>query len=383
MKENNNNSTLKKIQKHEIVTYQEHFKDPDEIRILLDQYKQIKRYALILHDKDIDEVGNLKKPHFHVLLDFSPQTAPVEWSASLLKVGNNNVNRVKNWNAAYNYLTHKNDPNKYQYDKTLIISNYDHTEPERVDTIDELIMMIATGQLRPFEFSNRIDPLMYVGNKRKLEDAYLYFLRKVRQDMTRQIEVVFLTGATQTGKTTFAKWLCKSQNLSYAVSSDSNDPLQDYEGQDVLILDDIRDNDFKYSALLKITDNHTNSSTKSRYSNKLFVGTMIIMTSSIPLAQWYATYRQNNKDDIDQLITRISAYIQLTDDFIFSYEGQDLLDVAKGKKVALPKEKIQPNTIRQFYKERSKHSPKVRQLLDKMANDGVALARAIEEDHNA
>lgn len=374
----------KKIQKHEVVTYLEHFKSADEIVKLLDQFKQIKRYALILHDKDLNEVGEIKKPHYHVLLDFSPQTAPTEWTANLLKVQVNNVNRVRNWSKAYDYLTHKNDPNKYQYDPLLIKSNYEHVEAPQRANLNDLITSIANGELRPYQFSNEIDPLTYVNNKNKLMDAYGFFLRKVRNDMSRNVEVIFLTGPTQSGKTTFAKMLARFQGLSYAISSSHNDPLQDYEGQDVLILDDIRDNDFKYSELLKITDNHTNSSMRGRYSNKLFVGEMIILTSSIPLAQWYSNYRASNKDDIDQLITRITAYIELTEGFIFNYEGDNLIKIAKGELVTLPPEKIQDNSVKQFYKARAKQSPRIRSLMDRMAKDGIELVRALnEEDPNA
>ena len=40
--------------------------------------------------------------------------------------------------------------------------------------------------------------------------------------------------------------------------------------EDVLILDDLRDSDFKFTDLLKILDNHTKSTVKSRYHNKAF-----------------------------------------------------------------------------------------------------------------
>jgi hypothetical protein len=202
----------------------------------------------------------------------------------------------------------------------------------------------------------------------------------VRNDMTRSVEVIFITGATQSGKTTFAKWLCKSQNYSYAISSGFNDPLQDYEGQDCLILDDIRDNTFRYDELLKITDNHTNSSVRSRYSNKLFVGKMIIITSTFDLQYWYKQYREDKKDDIDQLITRINGYIHMNDQFIFSYQDDEIIKVAKGKEVVIPPERIYDNSVRKFYLERAKRSPSVRSLLDNLATNSFDLLHALSQD---
>jgi guanylate kinase len=198
--------------------------------------------------------------------------------------------------------------------------------------------------------------------------------------MTRSVEVIFITGGTQSGKTTFAKWLCRSMNYSYAISSGFNDPLQDYEGQDCLILDDIRDNTFRYDELLKITDNHTNSSVRSRYSNKLFVGRMIIITSTKDLQNWYVEYRNNNKDDINQLITRINAYIHMNEKFIFNYENDEITKVAKGQQVTIPPERIHDNSVRKFYAERAKQSPAVRNLLDKLANNSFDIVQALKQD---
>ena len=78
--------------------------------------------------------------------------------------------------------------------------------------------------------------------------------------------------------------------LDFCVSSSSNDPFQDYMGQKAIILDDLRDKAFingngtdNFEDLLKILDNNTNSSDKSRFNNKVFNGEVIVITSSVPL----------------------------------------------------------------------------------------------------
>jgi len=104
-----------------------------------------------------------------------------------------------------------------------------------------------------------------------------------------------------------------------AVSSSSNDPLQDYKGEDVLVLDDLRDDSFSFADLLKILDNHTKSTSKSRYHNKNFIGDTIIITSTSPLEYWYQHVSESARQ---QLKRRLRTQFQLTDRSItfFQYE---------------------------------------------------------------
>lgn len=137
----------------------------------------------------------------------------------------------------------------------------------------------------------------------------------------RDINVMIFQGDTGTYKTTYAKQLAKNQNKSLCVSSSSNDPMQDYKGEDILLLDDIRDDTFKFNDLLKILDNHTNSSVSSRYSNKAFIGDTIIITTAQPLSDWYF---DNVKEDKEQLYRRIPIMMQFTKDFITCFKFDEL-----------------------------------------------------------
>ena len=51
---------------------------------------------------------------------------------------------------------------------------------------------------------------------------------------------IFITGASGTGKSTYAKQIASENKLSVYISSGSNDVLDDYQGQDCIILDDLR-----------------------------------------------------------------------------------------------------------------------------------------------
>lgn len=74
---------------------------------------KISSYAYILHDKDIlDNTGELKKPHYHIILLFHKQ----EHTKPILKLFKTNVyETIKNLNGCIQYLVHKGYDNKYQY----------------------------------------------------------------------------------------------------------------------------------------------------------------------------------------------------------------------------------------------------------------------------
>ena len=106
----------------------------------------------------------------------------------------------------------------------------------------------------------------------------------------RDIQVMFISGKAGTGKTYYAKKLLESMKYDYCISSSSNDIFQDYKGQRAIILDDLRDTDIQFSELLKMIDNNTQSSVYSRFQNKVFVGKMIVITSSVPFQFWYFVF---------------------------------------------------------------------------------------------
>ena len=131
----------------------------------------------------------------------------------------------------------------------------------------------------------------------------------------RNVDVVFICGKAGTGKTYYAKKLLSSMDYDYCISSSSNDPFQDYLGQRAIILDDMRDTAFDLADLLKILDNNTSSSVRSRFANKVFNGKMIILTSSVPL--------YNSVDTLEQLYRRINIYVEVKEKEILVYDGID------------------------------------------------------------
>lgn len=73
----------------------------------------------ILHDKDTDEAGALKKPHWHIILI----TKNATWNTALAKelgVTVNYLERVRSEEAACHYLVHNNEETKHHYETSEV-----------------------------------------------------------------------------------------------------------------------------------------------------------------------------------------------------------------------------------------------------------------------
>ena len=101
------------------------------------------------------------------------------------------------------------------------------------------------------------------------------------------------------------------------VSSGSNDILDGYMQQPVLILDDIRPSTLGLSDLLKLLDNNTASTVKSRYKNKALYCDLIIITTVLDIDSFYSTVFKNSDEPIMQLKRRCGTYIKMDSEHIY------------------------------------------------------------------
>ena len=99
-----------------------------ELNNYLKNNEVITFYAFILHDKDINECGELVREHYHLIVclknPYSKTTLINDISSKLL------INKVivqsrliKDFVKSVQYLLHKNDKEKYQYDLLDIWTN--------------------------------------------------------------------------------------------------------------------------------------------------------------------------------------------------------------------------------------------------------------------
>lgn len=297
--------------------------------ILEEKSNVIKDYAYIIHNRDTytaeDEKANsehkagmLKRPHIHLLMRFERnQTQQFNSIARWFGLEPQFVSKIKRrWEDAVLYLTHENAPEKHLYSVDDVISNFniqtiiDHAKERK--KLDSILAQILSGEIREYNKTLLIDNLTLVYQSKRINEAF-----KIRAEhlqataQERNTEVIFITGESGTGKTTLAKKIAKELNLAYFISSGSNDVLDGYGQQPCLILDDVRPSCLGLSDLLKLLDNHTASSIKSRYKNKYLNCELIILTSVLDLDTFYNNVFEREREPITQLKRRCGTYIEM------------------------------------------------------------------------
>lgn len=317
-------------------------------------------YAYLLHNKDVLSDGTPKDSHWHICIRMD-NAYTFQYIAERFGVEPQQVEKIKTtFSQALNYLTHNTEDakkeNKFLYDDDEVKSNY-IWKKERQKAIDkevksnrkkEIMEQIENGTIRRYNYYNYISAYENVKYKREIDLTFKYREDKLRKG-SRNMECIYIHGNSQCGKSTYAKKYAESMGLSYYVSGGSNDVLDGYEGQDCLILDELRPESFNLSDLLKILDNHTESKGKSRFHNiSLYECKLIIITTVLTIEDFFDGLKSSkkNKEPIKQLKRRLGTKIFLTEEKVFislyDEENSDYADAVGYE-----------NPIKQFYKPKS------------------------------
>lgn len=84
----------------------------------------VRHFAFIKHDKDVNEDGSLKEPHFHILIVFhNARTLSAVKSDFANRRQNTLCEVCEDVEGSFDYLTHRRHTNKVQYLLTDIISD--------------------------------------------------------------------------------------------------------------------------------------------------------------------------------------------------------------------------------------------------------------------
>lgn len=296
----------------ELILYPEQYENIYIIENKCKNYESIKKYAIVLHDNDE------KKPHYHVALHFG-RSFDSDQLKTMFDIQENQINKIQGrWRDVILYLTHRNRPEKHQYNSTDVVSSFNYDDEISKQTRQEYILDIITKysniEIGYYELWSSLDNLEKMQYDKKIELAMKVRNTNIKMKGDRDMQVIYVKGPAGSGKTLFSKFYSKEiLNKSYYISSSSNDVLQDYMGQKIIILDDLRGDSFKYNDLLKVLDNHTNSSVKSRYFNKAIDCELVIITSVKDVFELYSKEIQV-KDDYSQLLRRITEYIEIKKD---------------------------------------------------------------------
>lgn len=311
----------------------------------------------IVHDKDTKiERGTIvpKTDHLHVLIHTSK---PVRLNAiaratgilpSLVETG-----KVKGryaYDSALAYLVHALAPEKYQYDPNTVING---TVDERVytdiyaekkedwkkraadrkairqqasfETVRQAVML---GEYTREDLVGAEDEdlyMLYVRNKQALDDARSAYLDRQFIKYNRaidkgelQLQSLFITGPAGAGKThlgkTIAEGVCdssgrgkKGKNKWRIFQAAPSNPFDDYDGEEVILLDDVRATSLRSASdWLKLMDPHNNGKTSARYRNASPMPRLIIITATETPHEFFSYVKSaSDNEPLDQFLRRI------------------------------------------------------------------------------
>lgn len=302
-------------------------------KVLEKKEKAIQNYAYILHDKDIylndkeakennKSIGDYKNPHWHIMLRFH-KPYHFKHICQWFNVEENFVSRIKGrFSDALMYLTHNNRKDKHQYKDHEVISNFDWKSEAQQDIflrkykidarLQDILLKIQSGEIKEYNITNHLSILENNIYSAAIEKAFKYRANTLK-GMDRKMDCIFITGMSGSGKTTLAKKIAKENNYNTYISSGSNDVLDDYQGQECIILDDLRSNCLGLSDLLKMLDNNTASSVKSRYKNKVLECKLIIITTIKDIDTFFEDIfnKKEEYESVIQLKRRCQLHISL------------------------------------------------------------------------
>lgn len=142
-----------------------------------------------LHDKDVNPDGEIKKPHWHVVMMFSSNKSYDQIREITMKLSAPNPQKVANTKGLVRYFAHMDNPEKFQYKKTDIIARAGAdiaaylavSTAERYDLIREMMAFVKDNNiveikdLLDFAMDERFEdwfPLL-CDNSAYIVDAYI------------------------------------------------------------------------------------------------------------------------------------------------------------------------------------------------------------------
>ncbi len=110
-----------------------------------------------LHDRDMTADGEIKKPHYHVIVMFSGVKTQKQAKDIMTKIGGVGAEAVNSLTAYARYLIHEDNPDKAQYSANDVVAlsgaDYEtitYIPPDELSVIVDIIDYIYKNQIRSF-----------------------------------------------------------------------------------------------------------------------------------------------------------------------------------------------------------------------------------------
>ncbi len=317
----------------------------------------------ILHDKDEitvwdenskENVTEFKTKHIHILIKMSKGDT-INNLAVKIGVSAQYIEKAKSGRYGYDnllaYLVHIKDESKYQYNPNEVITvsgeDYSSVYNRRRETwnrsratkqaqetdlsVDYLIAQVLAGKLTKSQVLLTDEYYkVYALHKRKFNDAFDSYGENKSYRAFADIEdrkfkktVIFVFGESGSGKTVLSKEMIRiiqsvslkycGSNWTYCLTASRN-AFDEFNGQDILLLDDIRGDSLTASDWLKLLDPYTISPISARYHNKMGAAKVIIITSSKHPTDFFAASKGNYNEDLGQFFRRVDLLVAIEDD---------------------------------------------------------------------
>lgn len=181
---------------------------------------------------------------------------------------------------------------------------------------EEVIELYAQGEISQSVLLNRISWNEYHENYSLIEKAEKY--RNSKPQLTRDMQVIWITGKSGSGKTTLAKYIAEQKGMEVFICNNSENMFDGYDLQPCIIVDEFRPTMMRFSSWLQLTDNHTGKKQQARYHDVdlSYCKLMIFTSINDPLSSYsmFKTEIEGMQEPIEQFTRRLKhKYYQIFD----------------------------------------------------------------------
>lgn len=283
-------------------------------------------YAAIIHDRDLDKEGMLVAPHCHVQFYSVSKLSREHLTAMTKDTKWNQFSYKDNKIQAFKYIIHEtsNSYEKASYSVHEVRSNFDFEEfilkhSPNGKTIDDVVSKIINGTITFTDLTTDDSlAMLYTKHRSRFDNALsIASERKATSPKTNNVSTIWIHSEySGIGKTMLAHKKAEEfigdDKMSIYQSSANNDLFQDYKGQEVVIIDDLRPEDIALTDLLRLMDPNYTGSAKSRYNNKRITADLIIITTMLsPIKFFTRLVSDYSSEPVDQFLRRISYVCKL------------------------------------------------------------------------
>ncbi|MFI9580004.1 Rep family protein [Staphylococcus capitis] len=324
----------------------------EQLKDNLENDAYIQDFAMINHNKDLDENNQNVAEHLHVFIKLNQQKT-IDYVADLVDDKAQYIeffdksNKSRNEQNGYLYLLHKTKSaeHKHQYsiDDLIVkdgsnikekinrwIEDYENNlkkyqSKRRKTVVQSILNDYADRIIDEKELKDSLTNLELAKNKKLINDIKQVliefdFQTYLEQERYKNKQVIWIFGESSTGKSMMSQLLAKdyiSDINDIYVTSSNRDPFEDYQNQKVLIIEEFRnETNIGTNELLQLLDK-TNGQVRvgSRYSNKKIMADLIIINTI-----YEPKYFMNFDEPIYQLLRRIDKLVKLDNQKIETLE---------------------------------------------------------------